>query len=508
MIEKNLLEILKLKYDKSIKVASNEEIYFSLVELAKSKIKEKEISKTGKKLYYISAEFLIGRLLKNNLINLDIYKETREVLDRYNIDFSEIEEIEIEPSLGNGGLGRLAACFLDSIATLGLNGDGIGLNYHLGLFKQVFENNKQKAVKNPWINNSGWLNESNIGFEVNFRDFKVNSKLYNMDIIGFKNSSNNLHLFDIDTIDEKIVGNDIDFNKKDIRKNLTLFLYPDDRDKEGQLLRIYQQYFMVSNAAQYILLENEKNGLSLEDLDKNIVIQINDTHPSMIIPELIRLLIEKGIDKDKAIDIVSKTCAYTNHTILSEALEKWPISYIEEVAPQLIPIIKELDSRINSKFKDESVSIIDRNNMIHMANLDIHYGFNVNGVAALHTEILKNEELNSFYNIYKNKFNNKTNGITFRRWLLSCNENLSSYIEELIGGDFIKDYKKLSRLYDYKDNKEVLKKIGEIKKSNKINFKNYLSSFLRLFAPIKLVIPIAVATAPKIEAASLLSAPV
>ena len=295
-----------------------------------------------------------------------------------------------------------------------------------------------------------------------------------MDMIGFKNSSNNLHLFDIATIDENIVGNDIDFNKKDIRKNLTLFLYPDERDKEGQLLRIYQQYFMVSNAAQYILFENEKNGLSLEDLDKNIVIQINDTHPSMIIPELIRLLIEKGIDKDKAIDMVSKTCAYTNHTILSEALEKWPISYIEEVAPQLIPIIKELDSGINSKFKDESVSIIDRNNMIHMANLDIHYGFNVNGVAALHTEILKNEELNSFYNIYKNKFNNKTNGITFRRWLLSCNESLSSYIENLIGGDFIKDYNKLSRLYDYKDNKEVLKKIGKIKKNNKNNFKNYL----------------------------------
>lgn len=474
MIEKNLLEILKLKYDKSIEVASNEEIYFSLVELAKSKIKEREISKTGKKLYYISAEFLIGRLLKNNLINLDIYKEVLEVLQRYNRDFNVIEEIEIEPSLGNGGLGRLAACFLDSIATLGLNGDGIGLNYHFGLFKQVFKNHKQKAIKNPWINNSGWLNESNIAFEVNFKDFKVKSKLYNMDIIGFKNNSNNLHLFDIDTIDENIVGNGIDFDKKDIRKNLTLFLYPDDRDKEGQLLRIYQQYFMVSNAAQYILLENEKKGFSFEDLDKNIVIQINDTHPSMIIPELIRLLIEKGINKDKAIDIVSKTCAYTNHTILSEALEKWPISYIEEVAPQLIPIIKELDRRVNVKFKDESVSIVDRNNMIHMANLDIHYGFNVNGVAALHTEILKNEELNSFYNIYKSKFNNKTNGITFRRWLLSCNESLSSYIEELIGGDFIKDYKKLSKLYDYKDNKEVLKRIGEIKKSNKVNFKNYL----------------------------------
>ena len=474
MMEKNLLEILKMKYAKSINDASNEEVYFSLVELTKSMIKERELKKSGKKLYYISAEFLIGRLLKNNLINLGIYKEVKEVLGKFNRDFNEIEEVEIEPSLGNGGLGRLAACFLDSIATLGLNGDGLGLNYHFGLFKQVFENNKQKAVKNPWIDSSGWLNESNISFDVNFKDFKVKSKSYTIDMIGLQNNSNNLYLFDIDTIDEDIVRDGINFNKKDIRKNLTLFLYPDDSDKDGQLLRIYQQYFMVSNAAQYILLENEKNGLSLEELDKNIVIQINDTHPSMIIPELIRLLIEKGIDKDKAIDIVSKTCAYTNHTILSEALEKWPISYIEEVAPQLIPIIKELDSRINSKFNDERVSIIDKNNMIHMANMDIHYGFSVNGVAALHTEILKNEELNSFYNIYPHKFNNKTNGITFRRWLLSCNESLSSYIEELIGGEFIKDYNKISKLYDYKDNKEVLNKIGEIKKNNKISLKNYL----------------------------------
>lgn len=474
MVQENLTKILEKRFDKTIKEASNEEIYLALLELTKGTINKKGTNKGDKKLYYISAEFLIGKLLSNNLINLGLYEEVKEVLSDNGKELTEIEEIELEPSLGNGGLGRLAACFLDSIATLGLNGDGVGLNYHFGLFQQVFENNKQKAVKNPWITSESWLNKSDIKFEVLFGGFKVISSLYDIDVTGFDKACNKLRLFDIDTIDETLVKDGINFNKEEIKKNLTLFLYPDDSDKAGHLLRIYQQYFMVSNAAQLILLEAEENGYDLHKLYDHVVIQINDTHPSMVIPELIRLLGERGIGMEEAIEIVTKTCAYTNHTILAEALEKWPIEYLDKVVPQLMPIIRELDNKVKAKYDDEKVYIIDKDNRVHMAHMDIHYGFSVNGVAALHTEILKEEELKPFYNIYPEKFNNKTNGITFRRWLIHCNNELAKYISELIGDDYKKDATKLENLLKYIDNKEVLKKLGEIKKNNKIALKNYL----------------------------------
>lgn len=474
MVQENLTKILEKRFDKTIKEASNEEIYLALLELTKGTINKKGTNKGDKKLYYISAEFLIGKLLSNNLINLGLYEEVKEVLSDNGKELTEIEEIELEPSLGNGGLGRLAACFLDSIATLGLNGDGVGLNYHFGLFQQVFENNKQKAVKNPWITSESWLNKSDIKFEVLFGGFKVISSLYDIDVTGYDKACNKLRLFDIDTIDETLVKDGINFNKEEIKKNLTLFLYPDDSDKAGHLLRIYQQYFMVSNAAQLILLEAEENGYDLHKLYDHVVIQINDTHPSMVIPELIRLLGERGIGMEEAIEIVTKTCAYTNHTILAEALEKWPIEYLDKVVPQLMPIIRELDNKVKAKYDDEKVYIIDKDNRVHMAHMDIHYGFSVNGVAALHTEILKEEELKQFYNIYPEKFNNKTNGITFRRWLIHCNNELAKYISELIGDDYKKDATKLENLLKYIDNKEVLKKLGEIKKNNKIALKNYL----------------------------------
>ncbi|MGG7212489.1 glycogen/starch/alpha-glucan phosphorylase [Clostridium nigeriense] len=474
MVQENLSKILYERFAKTIKEASNEEIYLALLELTKESIKEKGNTKGKKKLYYISAEFLIGKLLSNNLINLGLYDKVKNILLENGKYLAEIEEIELEPSLGNGGLGRLAACFLDSIATLGLSGDGIGLNYHFGLFKQVFEDNKQKAVKNPWITSESWLNKTDIKFEVLFGGFKVSSTLYDIDVTGYKESCNKLHLFDIDTIDESLVKEGINFNKEEIKKNLTLFLYPDDSDKAGNLLRIYQQYFMVSNAAQLILLEFEENEYDIHKLYEHVVIQINDTHPSMIIPELIRLLGEKGIGMDEAIDIVTKTCAYTNHTILAEALEKWPMEYLDRVVPQLMPIIRELDNRVKAKYFDEKVQIIDKDCRVHMAHMDIHYGFSVNGVAALHTEILKREELKSFYDIYPEKFNNKTNGITFRRWLIHCNNELSNYISELIGNEFKTDATKLEDLLKYIDNDEVLRSLEEIKKHNKIALKKYL----------------------------------
>ncbi|ASW43237.1 glycogen/starch/alpha-glucan phosphorylase [Clostridium isatidis] len=474
MIENDLKIILKERINKTIKEASNEEIYLALLELTKNKIKNTPSIKGNKKLYYISAEFLIGKLLSNNLINLGIYNDIKNILEKNGKNLSEIEEIELEPSLGNGGLGRLAACFLDSIATLGLNGDGIGLNYHFGLFKQVFKGNKQKEEKNPWITKEGWLNKTNKQFEVLFGGFKVKSRLYEIDVVGYNNGKNKLHLFDIDTIDESIVNEGINFDKEEIKKNLTLFLYPDDSDEAGHLLRVYQQYFMVSNAAQLILLEAEEKGYDLRNLHEHVTIQINDTHPSMIIPELIRLLGMKGIGTEEAINIVSQTCAYTNHTILAEALEKWPIKYIDKVAPQLMPIIRELDNRVRAKYSDERVYIIDKDERVHMAHMDIHYGFSVNGVAALHTEILKKEELKAFYDIYPEKFNNKTNGITFRRWLLHCNNELSNFISELIGDDYKKDVTKLEDLLKYVDDKEVLKKLDEIKTNNKIKLKKYL----------------------------------
>ena len=474
MVEKNLEQILDKKFGKKISTATNAEIYSALLQLTKSEAKEKGTNKGDKKLYYISAEFLIGKLLSNNLINLGLYDEVKKVLAENGKDLTEIEEMELEPSLGNGGLGRLAACFLDSIATLGLNGDGVGLNYHFGLFQQVFEKNKQKAVKNPWLTDESWLNKSDIKFEVPFGGFKVTSSLYDIDVTGYDKPCNKLRLFDIDTVDESLVTEGIDFDKTDIEKNLTLFLYPDDSDDAGRILRVYQQYFMVSNAAQLILLEAEENGYDLHKLHEHVAVQINDTHPSMVIPELIRLLGLKGIEMDEAIEIVTKTCAYTNHTILAEALEKWPIDYLEKAVPQLMPIIRELDNRIKAKYDDEKVYIIDDQRRVHMAHMDIHYGYSVNGVAALHTEILKDVELKPFFDIYPEKFNNKTNGITFRRWLLHCNNELSDFITELIGDGYKKNADKLEELAKFIDDKKVLDRLDSIKKNNKVALKKYL----------------------------------
>ena len=459
---------------KPVKEASGQEIYYALLKLVKDMCKDKEANKGPKKVYYISAEFLIGKLLSNNLINLGIFDDVRKCLAENEKDLTEIEEIEPEPSLGNGGLGRLAACFMDSIATLGLNGAGIVLNYHFGLFKQVFEDNRQKEVKNPWIEEESWLVDTGIHFPVQFKDFTLNSTLYDIDVPGYESGLNKLHLFDIDTLDESIVGEGISFDKSQIEKNLTLFLYPDDSDKAGELLRIYQQYFMVSNAAQLVLKEMDDNGYDVRKLYEHAVIQINDTHPSMVIPELIRLLQERGIDFDEAADIVSRTCAYTNHTILAEALEKWPVSYLEEVVPHLMPIIRKLDEKVKAKYPDAKVTIIDNENRVHMAHMDIHYGFSVNGVAALHTDILKQSELKAFYDIYPEKFNNKTNGITFRRWLMHCNTELSEYITELIGNGWKKDAGELEKLLNYSEDTEVLKKMLEIKENNKKQLKKYL----------------------------------
>ena len=472
----NLQEIVTKKYNKGIADCSNEELYFALLEMTKAMAEKKENHNGKKKLYYISAEFLIGKLLSNNLINLGVYDEVRDVLAANGKDICAIEEVEPEPSLGNGGLGRLAACFLDSIATLGLNGDGVGLNYHYGLFKQVFENNLQKETKNPWIQDESWLTKTDKSYQVQFGGFNVTSKLYDIDVTGYENTTNKLHLFDIETVDESIVGDGIDFDKEDIKKNLTLFLYPDDSDDKGRLLRVYQQYFMVSNAAQLILDEAVERGCNLHDLADYAVIQINDTHPSMVIPEMIRLLMERGIGMDEAIAIVSKCCAYTNHTILAEALEKWPISFLEKVVPQLMPIIYELNNRVGGKYDDKSVYIIDDEKRVHMAHMDIHYGFSVNGVAYLHTEILKDSELNNFYKIYPEKFNNKTNGITFRRWLLHCDKGLTSLIEELIGPGFKKDAMELEKLGQFVNDDAVLDKLLAIKTENKVVLKNYLKA--------------------------------
>ena len=470
-----LQEICKDRYGKELKELTNEEIYLALLEMVKDLAAKKESIEGKKKIYYISAEFLIGKLLSNNLINLGIFDKVKKELEENGKSIYEIEEIEPEPSLGNGGLGRLAACFLDSIATLGLNGDGIGLNYHLGLFKQVFENKKQKETSNPWIESESWLTKTDVSYEIYFGDHKVTSRLYDIDVVGYNNRTNKLHLFDIDTIDETIVDKDgISFDKSDIDKNLTLFLYPDDSDEAGQILRVYQQYFMVSNAARLILEECKRKGSNLHDLPEYAVIQINDTHPSMVIPELIRLLQEEGISEEEAIEIVSKTCAYTNHTILAEALEKWPMDFLEKAVPQLVPIIKMLDKKVREKYNDPSVYIIDNENRVHMAHMDIHYGFSVNGVAYLHTEILKKNELHNFYEIYPEKFNNKTNGITFRRWLFHCNEALTAYIDELIGIEYKKDATKLKDLEKYIEDESVLNHLLEIKAENKKILKDYI----------------------------------
>ena len=485
MIQKQLLEAnmetelaktAERIYGKSLKDCSEQELYYVLLSFTKDLSKVTDPIVGEKKVYYISAEFLIGKLLSNNLINLGIYDRINDILKANGKDLAKVEEFEPEPSLGNGGLGRLAACFLDSIATLGLPGDGIGLNYHFGLFKQVFKDYKQCAEKNDWIEAQSWLNRTDVSFDVKYKDFTVKSRLFDIDVVGYENGVNKLHLFDLESIDESLVKSGIDFDKEDIEKNLTLFLYPDDSDEAGNLLRIYQQYFMVSNAAQLILHEMKERKYDLRKMYNHAVIQINDTHPTMIIPELIRILTEdKAISMDEAIEIVSKTCAYTNHTILAEALEKWPLKYLEKVVPSLVPIIKELDKRVAAKYDDPKVQIIDADERVHMAHIDIHYGFAINGVAALHTDILKDTELNAFYKIYPEKFNNKTNGITFRRWLLSCNRELAEYISSLIGNGYKKDADELEKLLAYKDDEEVLAKLEEIKKGKKAELAAYIA---------------------------------
>ncbi|OUQ19132.1 glycogen/starch/alpha-glucan phosphorylase [Lachnoclostridium sp. An138] len=465
---------------KPVSQAENRELYSALLSLVQEMAADRERLDGKKKVYYISAEFLIGKLLSNNLINLGIYGEVKKILKDNGKDLCQIEELEPEPSLGNGGLGRLAACFLDSIATLGLAGDGIGLNYHLGLFKQVFENHLQKETPNPWIEDQSWLNRTDVTYPVEFGGLKVTARMYDIEVTGYHNRTNRLHLFDLDSVDDSIAADGINFNKEDIEKNLTLFLYPDDSDEQGRLLRIYQQYFMVSSGAQLILDECVARGCQLYDLPDYAVIQINDTHPTMVIPELIRLLTARGLDMDTAIDVVSRTCAYTNHTILAEALEKWPIAYLKKVVPQLVPIIEVLDDRVRRKFDDESTAIIDRNDTVHMAHIDIHYSFSVNGVAALHTEILKNSELHNFYRLYPEKFNNKTNGITFRRWLLHCNPLLTEFLDETIGEGYKKDASELEKLLAYQEDETVLEKLLEIKQKNKEALSTYLKETQKL----------------------------
>ena len=482
----NLTNAVKEKYKKPLASCTNEEIYLCLLEQVKKLAKEKENASaqetalaketaSGKrKLYYISAEFLIGKLLSNNLINLGLYDEVKKELEAAGKSLAEIEELEPEPSLGNGGLGRLAACFVDSIATLGLNGDGVGLNYHYGLFKQVFDKKHlQQETPNPWMEKESWLTKTGTSYQVPFGGFTVTSRLYDMDVTGYDNHSTRLRLFDLESVDESIVKDGIDFDKTEIEKNLTLFLYPDDSDDKGRLLRVYQQYFMVSNAAQLILDECIARGSNLHDLAEYAAVQINDTHPSMVIPELIRLLGQHGILMNEAISIVSKVCAYTNHTILAEALEKWPISFLEKAVPQLMPIIRELDNRIRATVKDESTYII-QNGLVHMAHMDIHYGYSVNGVAYLHTEILKNTELNNFYKLYPERFNNKTNGITFRRWLMSCNPELSALITSLIGEGWKKDAMELEKLGAFVSDPAVLNKLLEVKTKKKAQLVSYL----------------------------------
>ncbi len=474
----NVKQLLKMLLEQecshNIASCSDEELYYGLLKIIKDLVQGKESQEGKKKIYYISAEFLIGKLLSNNMINLGIYDEVAEILADYGRDINLIEQVEPEPSLGNGGLGRLAACFLDSMATLGMNGAGIGLNYHFGLFLQTFENHLQMEHKNPWMQEQSWLTRTDVTYPVQFGGFTVQSRMYDLDVTGYDNRTNKLHLFDIETVDENLVGEGINFNKEDIMKNLTLFLYPDDSDDAGRLLRVYQQYFMVSNAARLILDECEAKGSNFYDLPDYAAIQINDTHPSMIIPELIRLLMEKGIRMQDAIDIVSRTCAYTNHTILAEALEKWPMDYLNKAVPQLMPIIRELDTIVKDKFEDPSVRIIDSNGLVHMAHMDIHYGYSVNGVAYLHTDILKKNELNNFYRIYPEKFNNKTNGITFRRWLMHCNKGLSRYLDEKIGEGWHKNADELQKLLAFVEDDSVLNRLQEIKRDNKRSLAEYL----------------------------------
>ena len=475
-MENQLVMLAEQKYGKKIGACDDTELYYTVLELTKEMTEVTEAIVGEKKLYYISAEFLIGKLLANNLINLGIYEELDQILHKYGKTLAALEEVEPEPSLGNGGLGRLAACFLDSIATLGLPGDGIGLNYHFGLFKQTFKDKLQEAEPNGWMEKEGWLHRTDTAFDVVFGDMTVKSRLYDIDVVGYDSGVNKLHLFDIESVDESIVKDGIRFDKEEIEKNLTLFLYPDDSDEAGHLLRIYQQYFMVSNGAQLILQELKEKKQDLRRMYDYCVIQINDTHPTMVIPELIRILVEdKAFAMDEAIEVVRQTCAYTNHTILAEALEKWPLAYLEKVVPKLVPIIRELDKRVRKKYpKNRNVWIIDKDDKVHMAHIDIHYGFSVNGVAAIHTEILKNTELHDFYKLYPEKFNNKTNGITFRRWLLSCNRELTAYLESLIGKGFEKNAGELEKLLAFEEDAAVLDKLSEIKRVKKQELAAYV----------------------------------
>lgn len=471
----NLQTYIKNTYSKNLADCSNEELYLALLNYTKLASAQKPVNTGKKKLYYISAEFLIGKLLSNNLINLGLYDDVKQELADAGKDLIEVEEVELEPSLGNGGLGRLAACFLDSIATLGLNGDGVGLNYHFGLFQQVLKNNEQTTIPNFWLTEQNWLVRSSRSYQVPFAHFTLTSTLYDIDVPGYKTETKNrLRLFDLDSVDADIITDGIDFDKTDIARNLTLFLYPDDSDKQGELLRIFQQYFMVSNGAQLIIDEAIEKGSNLHDLADYAVIQINDTHPSLVIPEMIRLLTERGLDLDEAIAIVQKMTAYTNHTILAEALEKWPLEFLKEVVPHLVPIIKELDKRVKAKYADPAVQIIDEDDRVHMAHMDIHYGYSVNGVAALHTEILKNSELKAFYDIYPEKFNNKTNGITFRRWLMHANPRLSHYLDELLGRDWHHDATKLEGLLEFTGAANVKEKLESIKAHNKRKLARHL----------------------------------
>ena len=474
-MEQQLEEVAGEMFGKKLAELTDQETYYTILTFTKRLMAVSDRNEGEKKIYYISAEFLIGKLLSNNLINLGVYDKIDAILKKNGKNLSVIEEIEPEPSLGNGGLGRLAACFLDSIATLGLPGEGIGLNYHYGLFKQVFKDRLQTAEKNDWIEENSWLTKTDVTFEVFFGRKKVVSRLYDIDVAGYESGVNKLRLFDIESVDESLVKKGIDFDKEKIEKNLTLFLYPDDSDEAGNLLRIYQQYFMVSNAAQLILREMKEKKYDLRKMYEHAVIQINDTHPTMVIPELIRILVEeKAFTIDEAIEVVSRTCAYTNHTILAEALEKWPLKYLEKVVPQLVPYIKELDKRVAAKYKDPKVQIIDEDGRVHMAHIDIHYGFSVNGVAAIHTDILKETELNAFYKLYPDKFNNKTNGITFRRWLLSCNRELTGFLSKTIGDGFKKDADKLEKLLDYKNDQAVLDGLEAIKKNRKLELAAYV----------------------------------
>lgn len=462
--------------NKTLAELTNEEIYLQLLTYVKEAAAPKPKNTGKRKVYYISAEFLIGKLLSNNLINLGIYKDIQAELAAAGKSLAQVEDVEPEPSLGNGGLGRLASCFVDSMSTLGINGEGVGLNYHCGLFRQVFKDNQQDAEPNFWIENDSWLIPTDISYDVPFKNFTLKSKLDRLDILGYKKETKNyLNLFDIESVNYDLITDGISFDKTDVKENLTLFLYPDDSDKNGELLRIYQQYFMVSNAAQLLIDEAIERGSNLHDLADYAYVQINDTHPSMVIPELIRLLTEKhGIEFAEAVAIVKNMTGYTNHTILAEALEKWPLEFLEEVVPHLVDIIKELDALIRAEIKDPAVQIIDESGRVHMAHMDIHFSNSVNGVAALHTEILKNSELKAFYELYPEKFNNKTNGITFRRWLEFANQDLADYIKELIGDEYLTDATKLEKLLAFADDKEVHAKLADIKHNNKLALKRYL----------------------------------